>query len=69
MTHSGAWKAGGARLEVLHLVHFPGDKKIRDCVHARLVMKLAAPPGKGEQKAQKAKQSAGVSAASPGKGE
>ena len=66
MPLSGGWSGCGPKnmkLEPVPFVYFPGDKEIRDSVHARLAMKLAA------REAQKAKQSAGVSAASPGKGE
>jgi hypothetical protein len=65
MPLSGGWSGCGSnhvKVEPVAFVHFPGDKEIRNSVHARLAKKMAA------REAQKAKQSAGVSAA-PGAGE
>ena len=60
---SGAYSNVRLTCETVHV--FPEDKQVRDPAHARLAKKLAS---REAQKAQK-KQSPGVSAASPGKGE
>ena len=45
MPLSGGWSGCGSnhvKLEPVPFVHFPGDKKVRDSVHARLAKKIAA---------------------------